>query len=133
MAALPLLLDTAACPHGWQSCGTWRLPLPNVPRMRRCLPGTFDEAVTRSSLGPQSRAPVPSLSARADPCRPGSSPPSRLSPPWPSPANVAFGKAFAAAIPVHIFVLYRFAVASLALAPMARSEAGPALARMNLG
>jgi hypothetical protein len=48
-------------------------------------------------------------------------------------ANVAFGQAIAAAINVHIFVLCRFAVASLALAPMARSEAGPALARMSLG
>ena len=42
-------------------------------------------------------------------------------------ANVAFGKAIAAAIPVYIFVLFRFVVASLALAPMARGEPGPKL------
>jgi drug/metabolite transporter (DMT)-like permease len=48
-------------------------------------------------------------------------------------ANVAFGKVIAAAVPVHIFVLFRLAVASLALAPMVRSEPGPQLARMNFG
>jgi len=47
-------------------------------------------------------------------------------------ANVAFGKAIVAAIPVHIFLLFRFAVGSLALAPMVRSEPGPALAHMHL-
>ncbi len=39
-------------------------------------------------------------------------------------ANVGFGKAIAAAVPVYIFVLFRFVVASLALVPMARSRAG---------
>src|SRR4029079_12333682 len=48
-------------------------------------------------------------------------------------ANVAFGKAIAAAVPVYMFVLFRFAVASLALAPMAAAEPGPRLARMSLG
>jgi drug/metabolite transporter (DMT)-like permease len=46
--------------------------------------------------------------------------------------NVAFGKAIAAVVPVYIFVLFRFAVASLALAPMARSEPGPKLVQMRL-
>src|SRR3989304_1471580 len=35
-------------------------------------------------------------------------------------ANVAFGKAIAAEIPVYAFVLFRFAVASAALAVMVR-------------
>src|SRR5437016_566137 len=48
-------------------------------------------------------------------------------------ANVAFGKAIAGAVPVYIFVLFRFAVASLALAPMAHGEQGPKLAQMSLG
>jgi len=40
-------------------------------------------------------------------------------------ANVAFGKAIAAEIPVYAFVLFRFAVASAALAVMVRGEPGP--------
>ena len=48
-------------------------------------------------------------------------------------ANVAFGKAIVAAIPVYVFVLFRFAVASLALGPMARGEPGPKLSDMNRG
>ena len=48
-------------------------------------------------------------------------------------ANVAFGKAIAAAIPVYIFVLFRFVVASLALGPMAAAEPGPKLAQMSRG
>ena len=48
-------------------------------------------------------------------------------------ANVAFGKAIAVAVPVYIFVLFRFVVASLALAPMARGEPGPKLLQMSLG
>lgn len=46
-------------------------------------------------------------------------------------SNVAFGKAIAGAVPVYIFVLFRFAVASLALAPMAAAEPGPKLAQMS--
>lgn len=46
-------------------------------------------------------------------------------------ANVAFGKAIAAAVPVYLFVVFRFAVASVALAPMARGEPGPRLSRMS--
>jgi drug/metabolite transporter (DMT)-like permease len=46
-------------------------------------------------------------------------------------ANVAFGKAIAAAIPIYVFVLFRFAVASVALAPMARAEPGPKLFQMS--
>jgi drug/metabolite transporter (DMT)-like permease len=46
-------------------------------------------------------------------------------------ANVAFGKAIAAAVPVYLFVVFRFAVASLALAPMARGEPGPRLSCMS--
>src|SRR6185369_9763268 len=46
-------------------------------------------------------------------------------------ANVAFGKAIVAAVPVYIFVLFRFTVASLALLPMARGEPGPKLSQMR--
>jgi drug/metabolite transporter (DMT)-like permease len=46
-------------------------------------------------------------------------------------ANVAFGKAIAAAVPVYLFVIFRFAVASVALAPMARGEPGPRLSCMS--
>jgi drug/metabolite transporter (DMT)-like permease len=46
-------------------------------------------------------------------------------------ANVAFGKAIAAEVSVYVFLLFRFAVASAALALMVRSEPGPKLARMT--
>jgi drug/metabolite transporter (DMT)-like permease len=46
-------------------------------------------------------------------------------------ANVAFGKAIAAAVPVYVFVVFRFAVAGIALAPMARGEPGPKLSGMS--
>jgi drug/metabolite transporter (DMT)-like permease len=46
-------------------------------------------------------------------------------------SNVAFGKAIAAAVPVYLFVLFRFLVASAALAPMARVEPGPRLSAMS--
>ena len=46
-------------------------------------------------------------------------------------ANVGFGKAIAAAVPVYIFVLFRFVVASLALVPMAAAEPGPKLLQMS--
>ena len=48
-------------------------------------------------------------------------------------ANVAFGKAIGAAVPIYLFVLFRFAVASLALVPMARNEPGPRLLQMSWG
>jgi drug/metabolite transporter (DMT)-like permease len=48
-------------------------------------------------------------------------------------ANVAFGKAIASAVPVYLFVLFRFLVASAALAPMAAAEPGPRLSAMSLG
>jgi drug/metabolite transporter (DMT)-like permease len=48
-------------------------------------------------------------------------------------ANVAFGKAIAAEVPVYAFVLFRFAVASAALAVMVRGEPGPRLAEMRAG
>jgi drug/metabolite transporter (DMT)-like permease len=48
-------------------------------------------------------------------------------------ANVAFGKAIVAEIPVYAFVLFRFAVASAALAVMVRSEPGPRLKDMQAG
>src|SRR5437762_1718193 len=48
-------------------------------------------------------------------------------------ANVAFGKAIAGPIPVYVFVLSRFAVASLALGPRARGEPGPKLLQMSRG
>jgi drug/metabolite transporter (DMT)-like permease len=46
-------------------------------------------------------------------------------------ANVALGKAIAAEIPVYAFVLFRFAVASAALAVMVRGEPGPRLKDMR--
>jgi drug/metabolite transporter (DMT)-like permease len=46
-------------------------------------------------------------------------------------SNVAFGKVIVAAVPVYIFVLFRFIVAGLALAPMARGEPGPKLREMS--
>jgi drug/metabolite transporter (DMT)-like permease len=46
-------------------------------------------------------------------------------------ANVAFAKAIAAEVPVYVFVLFRFAVASLALALLARGEPGPRLSAMT--
>ena len=48
-------------------------------------------------------------------------------------ANVAFAKAIVAEVPVYIFVLFRFAVASAALMLLARGEAGPRLAHMQRG
>ncbi len=46
-------------------------------------------------------------------------------------ANVAFGKAIAAEIPVYLFVLFRFVVASAVLALMVRGEGGPRLGDMT--
>jgi drug/metabolite transporter (DMT)-like permease len=46
-------------------------------------------------------------------------------------ANVAFGKAIAAEVSVYVFLLFRFALASAALALMVRSEPGPKLAQMT--
>src|SRR5262245_48986705 len=46
-------------------------------------------------------------------------------------ANVAFAKAIAAEFPVYVFVLFRFAVASAALALMVGSESGPKLRAMT--
>jgi drug/metabolite transporter (DMT)-like permease len=48
-------------------------------------------------------------------------------------ANVAFGKAIAADVSVYVFVLFRFAVASAALALLVRTEPGPRLAEMTGG
>lgn len=48
-------------------------------------------------------------------------------------ANVAFGKAIVAEVPVYVFVLFRFAIASAALALLARSEPGPRLIDMTAG
>jgi len=45
--------------------------------------------------------------------------------------NVAFGKAIAAAVPIYLFVVFRFAVASVALAPLAHMEPGPKVACMT--
>src|SRR5437660_1901001 len=45
--------------------------------------------------------------------------------------NVAFGKAIVAEVPVYIFVLFRFAVASAALALLVRGEPGRTLAHMR--
>jgi len=46
-------------------------------------------------------------------------------------ANVAFGKAIVAEVPVYVFVLFRFAVASAALALVVRGEPGPRLRDMS--
>ena len=46
-------------------------------------------------------------------------------------ANVAFGKAIVAEVPVYVFVLFRFVVASAALALMVRGEPGPKLVEMS--
>jgi drug/metabolite transporter (DMT)-like permease len=46
-------------------------------------------------------------------------------------ANVTLAKAIAAEVPVYIFVLFRFAVASAALMLLVRGEAGPRLAHMQ--
>jgi drug/metabolite transporter (DMT)-like permease len=46
-------------------------------------------------------------------------------------ANVAFGKAIVAEVPVYVFVLFRFVVASAALALMVHGEPGPKLGRMG--
>jgi drug/metabolite transporter (DMT)-like permease len=46
-------------------------------------------------------------------------------------ANVAFARAIVAEFPVYVFLLFRFAVASAALALLARGEPGPKLTAMN--
>jgi drug/metabolite transporter (DMT)-like permease len=46
-------------------------------------------------------------------------------------SNVALGKAIVAEVPVYVFVLFRFAVASAALALMVRGESGPRLIEMR--
>ena len=48
-------------------------------------------------------------------------------------ANVAIGKAIVAEIPTYAFLLLRFAVASAALALLARTEPGPKLSDMSRG
>jgi drug/metabolite transporter (DMT)-like permease len=48
-------------------------------------------------------------------------------------ANVAFGKAIAAEVSVYVFLLFRFGLASAALALMVRGEPGPKLAQMTRG
>lgn len=46
-------------------------------------------------------------------------------------ANVAIGKAIVAVVPIYAFVLFRFVVASAALALVVRGESGPRLADMS--
>ena len=48
-------------------------------------------------------------------------------------ANVAFGKAIVAVVPVYLFVFFRFVVASLALLAIVRAEGGPRLSAMTWG
>jgi drug/metabolite transporter (DMT)-like permease len=48
-------------------------------------------------------------------------------------ANVAFGKEIVAAVPIYVFVLFRFIVACAALAPLAAAEPGPKLREMTAG
>jgi len=47
-------------------------------------------------------------------------------------ANVAFAKAIVAEFPVYVFILFRFLVASAALALLVRGEPGPKLAAMTV-
>ena len=46
-------------------------------------------------------------------------------------ANVAFGKEIVAAVPIYVFVLFRFIVACAALALLVRGEPGPKLVDMS--
>lgn len=48
-------------------------------------------------------------------------------------ANVPLAKVLAGALPLYAFLVFRFAVASAALLPLARFEAGPRLRDMPLG
>jgi drug/metabolite transporter (DMT)-like permease len=48
-------------------------------------------------------------------------------------ANVGFGKAIVAEVPIYTFVVFRFVIASVLLAALARSESGPKLASMTAG
>jgi drug/metabolite transporter (DMT)-like permease len=48
-------------------------------------------------------------------------------------ANVAFGKAVVAEFPIYVFVLFRFAIASLALLLVVSAERGPKLMSMTPG
>ncbi|HXF53454.1 MAG TPA: DMT family transporter [Hyphomicrobiaceae bacterium] len=48
-------------------------------------------------------------------------------------ANVPFGKAVMAEMPVEVFLVFRFAIASLALALLVRTEPGPLLRTMSPG
>jgi drug/metabolite transporter (DMT)-like permease len=48
-------------------------------------------------------------------------------------ANVAFGKAVVAAFPIYVFVLFRFAVATIALLLVVGAESGPKLRNMTRG
>jgi drug/metabolite transporter (DMT)-like permease len=48
-------------------------------------------------------------------------------------ANVAFGKAVVAAFPIYVFVLFRFAVATIALLFVVGAESGPKLRNMTRG
>src|SRR5262245_57536183 len=68
MTALPLQLDTGASPDGGEARGKASAaalaPLA-VSKMRRCLPGTFDEAVTRPNPGP---SPVATRRSWASSC-----------------------------------------------------------------
>ncbi len=45
-------------------------------------------------------------------------------------ANVPLAKVLVGALPLYAFLVFRFAVASLALLPLARGEAGPRLRDM---
>jgi len=47
-------------------------------------------------------------------------------------ANVGFAKAIVAEFPIYVFVLFRFALASAALALLARGEPGPKLSAMTV-
>ena len=105
--------------------GCCRAALPTVPRLRRCMPSTFDEAVTR----PHShRKALECTHAKTGLCR--------------ALARCRHGshrrqcdlrQAHRRRDSCVYFVLFRVAVASVALATMARSEQGPSLAGMSLG
>src|SRR3977135_2809646 len=113
MTALPPFV--ASSTRGGQiqdKCGTCRqLPTPPPAELCPCLPGSFDQGMTPqatarqgANVGPMPPRLLAALSLIGAMALTG--------------ANVAFGKAIAVAVPVYIFVLFRFVVASLALAPM---------------
>ncbi len=91
MTALPLVAsfsaDRATCSirtdlarwHIHEKCGSLpQSPMPHLPNVRACLPGSFDEGMTTHAIARQG--------AKVGPCRLAFSPPSPSSAPWRSRA-----------------------------------------------